>query len=298
MRLLLVDGHYYAYRSFYAIQHLRNSRGEPTNAVYGFVKALRRMLLDVQPDHTAAILDGGLSPERMTLQPDYKANRAAMPEDLEFQLPLIAEIIPPLGLAHICVDGLEADDLIACYAKAAEKIGAEVIIATNDKDLMQLVSERVKIYSPQKDGFLLLGEKEVEEKWGVPPRLVGDVLCLTGDSVDNIPGVPGVGPKTAAAWIRQFGSLDGLLARSQEIKSEKQRAALNAARAQMASNRGMIQLHDHLPLPQPLDSLVRRPDYPELIRQMERLEFKGLLNEIRKEWETQKPKAQTQDELF
>jgi DNA polymerase-1 len=188
--------------------------------------------------------------------------------------------------------------LIACYAKAAEKIGAEVIIATNDKDLMQLVSDRVKIYSPQKDGFLLLGEKEVEEKWGVPPRLVGDVLCLTGDSVDNIPGVPGVGPKTAAAWIRQFGSLDGLLARSQEIKSEKQRAALNAARAQMASNRGMIQLHDHLPLPQPLDTLTRRPDYPELIRQMERLEFKGLLNEIRKEWETQKPKAQTQDELF
>src|SRR4030095_3202442 len=118
-----------------------------------------------------------------------------------------------------------------------------------------------------------LGEKEVEEKWGVPPRLVGDVLCLTGDSVDNIPGVPGVGPKTAALWIQKFGSLDGLLSRISEIKSEKQRAAVEGARARIESNRGMIGLHENLPLPRPLSSLTLSPNYPDLVRQMEFLEF-------------------------
>ena len=169
MRLLLVDGHYYAYRSFFAIRNLTNSRGEPTNAVFGFVKALRKMLADVKPDAAAVVWDAGLPERRMQLLPSYKQQRDETPDDLSRQFPVIEEAVKALGVRNVSLPGHEADDLIASYAAAARSGRCEVVIATNDKDIYALVGEGVRVYSTNKtdlkypkDGFTLLGPLEVE----------------------------------------------------------------------------------------------------------------------------------------
>ncbi|SDT92592.1 DNA polymerase-1 [Verrucomicrobium sp. GAS474] len=306
MRLLLVDGHYYAYRSFYAIRHLTNSRGEPTNALYGLAKALKRMIAELRPDAAAFILDGGLD-ARIELQPDYKANRSETPPDLLAQFDHLGDVARVLGFTPICVDGEEADDLIASYAREASRRGVEVVIATNDKDIMQLVGPgrepghgAITIYQPVTGGgvagapdFALLDAAAVFDKWGVPPERIGDLLTLTGDAVDNIPGVPGVGPKTAATLITQHGTLDLLLALldadpdgaspglKAKIKSDKLRAALCAAHrsGHLARNRVMVSLRDALALPVPLDGLALRPDFAAQAALFARFEFKTFQRE-------------------
>ncbi|MDL5048089.1 5'-3' exonuclease H3TH domain-containing protein [Oscillatoria amoena NRMC-F 0135] len=284
MKLLLVDGHYYAYRSFYAIAGLTNSKGEPTNAIYGFAKALRRMLADVRPDRAAVVFDGGLPALRMELLPQYKQNRSEMPAEMAAQLPVIDRVTELLGFPRIEVEGQEADDVIASYALTAKAAGWETVIATNDKDIMQLVDDRLTIYSPGKDGqFALIGPEGVREKWGVVPAQIADVLALTGDSSDNIPGIPGVGPKTAAALIQQFGSVEALLERPEQIAKDKLRAAIQAGLDQIRINRQMVSLFTTLPLPAPAESFQVTPRYPELIEEFRRLEFKGLTKEIEKE---------------
>lgn len=177
MRLLLIDGHYYAYRSFFAIQGLRNSRGEPTNAIYGFTKTVRRMVSDLKPDLGAIIWDQGLPKRRTELQPEYKQQRAEMPNDLKPQLRMMQEeLVAALGFPSFGVPETEADDLMASYTCAARRRGDEVVIATNDKDLFQLVDDRVKIYTTNKtelatpkDTHALLGPEAVVKKWGVSP---------------------------------------------------------------------------------------------------------------------------------
>ncbi len=284
MKLLLVDGHYYAYRSFYAIAGLTNSKGEPTNAVYGFTKALRRMLADVQPDFAVVVFDGGLPAERMELLPQYKQNRSEMPPEMSAQLPVIDKITELLGFPRIEVEGQEADDVIACYAVEAKKRGAEIVIATNDKDIMQLVDDKLRIYSPGKDGqFALIDAGGVREKWGVAPAQIADVLSLTGDSSDNIPGIPGVGPKTAAALIQQFGTIEALLDHPEQIARDKLRESILAGVGQIKINRRMVELNCKLPLPRPLEELTVNPRYPELIAELKSLEFKTLTKEVEKE---------------
>jgi DNA polymerase I len=298
MRLLLIDGHYYAYRSFYAIQHLHNSRGEPTNMLYGMTKTLQRMLSDVQPDYAAVIMDGGLPAERMAAQPDYKANRAETPAPMAQQMPWIDRLVPALGFPLLCLEGEEADDLIASYTRAvAAETELSVIIATNDKDIMQLVGSRVTIYQPGPEGFNLLDAAGVEEKWGVPPEKIGEILILTGDSVDNIPGVPGIGPKTAAQLVRQFGTVAAMLNRMGEIKSEKQRAAIEQARELLARNQVMVRLRESLPLPTPWRDLLVRPDWPAQAALFAELEFKTLQRQAEAHLTTQ-PKPLQQVELF
>lgn len=288
MRLLLIDGHYYAYRSFFAIRDLTNSRGEATNAIYGFVKTMRRMVKDLSPDLGVVLWDMGIPARRSELQPEYKAQREAMPDDLSAQIPIIQRIVPLTGFASLGVPDTEADDLIASYATAARARDIEVIIATNDKDLYQLVDDRCLVYSTNKTDlpspeatFALLGEEKVREKWGVSARQIGEVLSLIGDTVDNIPGVEGVGPKTAANLINQFGSLDALLANLGAVKNEKMRAKLEAAVERIHQNREMVRLDLDLPLPCPLDDLVIAPRLTELAAELEACEFKGLLAEVR-----------------
>jgi len=288
VKLLLVDGNYYVYRSFFAIRNLTNSRGEPTNAIYGFVKTVRRMLSDLKPDFGAVVWDHGLPERRTQLQPAYKQQRAEMPLEMQPQLKYIHGLTPLLGLKGVLLPNTEADDLMASYVEAAA--GAEVTLATNDKDLFQLVGERVKVYSTAKadlpspkETYVLLGTDTVEKKWGVPPARIGDVLSLIGDSVDNIPGVSGLGPKNAAALIRDFGGLESLLQRLDEVKNERVREKLKAAREQILQNREMVKLETDLPLPAPLESLRVSPRYPELLEAMEACEFKSLLVEIRNE---------------
>lgn len=287
MRLLLIDGHYYLYRSFYAIRGLRNSRHEPTNAIYGFCKAVRKMLVDIKPDRAAVIWDCGLPARRTELQPAYKQNRAEMPEDLRPQEEWLQKNVGLLGFPSLMVPNTEADDLIASYTRAAEAKDAEVFIATNDKDIFQLVTGRIRIYSTGKASgaaeVLLLGPDEVRERWGVGPAQVGEVLALTGDSSDNIPGVPGVGAKTAAQLIREHHTIARLLEDLPTLANAKLRDKIQAARDQILANRRMVALDEDLPLPVPLDDLKIAPRYPELIAALKACEFKGLLKEVEDE---------------
>jgi DNA polymerase-1 len=290
MKLLLVDGHYYVYRSFFAIPNLSNSRGEPTNAIFGFTKTLRLMVKHLQPELGAVVWDEGVPQRRVELQPAYKETRKEMPKPMIPQLEFIQKLVPLLGFRNISLPNTEADDLLGCYAIAAcKRRGMEVVLATNDKDLYQLVGPCVKIYTTAKadlaspkDAFALLGEDQVTAKWDVSPKLIGDVLALTGDSVDNIPGI-GLGRKTAAALIREFGGLGPLLANIDKVKSVRTREKLTSARDQILQNRTMVDLDCHLELPVAIDDLRVEPDYPGLIAALEKCEFKSLLQEVRSE---------------
>jgi DNA polymerase-1 len=290
MKLLLIDGHYYVYRSFFAIPNLSNSKGEPTNAIFGFTKTLRLMVKHLQPQLGAVFWDEGMPERRVKLQPAYKETRKEMPQPMVPQLDFIQNLTPLLGFRNISLPNTEADDLMGCYAIAAcKRPQMEVVLATNDKDLYQLVGPCVKVYTTAKadlaspkDSFGLISEDQVTAKWEVQPNLIGDVLALAGDSVDNIPGV-GLGRKTAAALIREFGGLDALLANIDKVKSERTREKLANSRDQILENRKMVDLDCHLELPVPIDELQIRPDYPNLIRALEECEFKSLLQEIRDE---------------
>ena len=302
MRLLLVDGHYYLYRSFYAIRGLKNSRGEPTNAIYGFIKAIRKMLADVKPDRAAVIWDCGLPARRVELQPAYKQNRTSMPDDLCPQEDWLQEKITLLGVASLYVQNTEADDLIASYARAAHGDGAEVVIATNDKDILQTVSSSIHIYSTLKTdiregGFALLGPDEVRGKWGVNASQIADVLTLTGDASDNIPGVPGIGDKTAVSLINQHDSIGKILENPAIIENLRLREKITTHRELIIANREMVRLDDDLALPKPWESLEIRPQYPELVAALRDCDFKTLVKDI----ESEMPRsvvAPAQGELF
>jgi DNA polymerase-1 len=302
MKLLLIDGHYYVYRSFFAIQNLSNSRGEPTNAIYGFTKTVRRMLKDLQPEMGAVFWDEGLPQRRVELQPAYKETRKEMPLPMVPQLDFIRDLTPLMGFKNISLPNTEADDLMGCYAIAAARRGYEVVLATNDKDLFQLVNPQVKVYTTAKadlaspkDTHALLGEAETIAKWDVPPALIGDVLAIAGDSVDNIPGA-GIGRKAAAALVREHGGLDLLLNNLDKVKSLRTREKLIAAREQILQNRKMVALDCDTELPVPLDDLRIQPDYPALLEVLEKCEFKSLLQEVREE--QSKSGVATQSELL
>ena len=290
MKLLLIDGHYYVYRSFFAIPNLSNSKGEPTNAIFGFTKTLRLMVKHLQPELGAVFWDEGMPERRLKIQPAYKETRKEMPKPMVPQLDFIQELTPLLGFRNISLPNTEADDLMGCYAIAAcKRAEMEVVIATNDKDLYQLVGPYVRVYTTAKaelaspkDAFALLGEDQVSAKWEVAPNLIGDVLALAGDSVDNIPGV-GLGRKTAAALIREFGGLESLLANIDKVKSARTREKLINSRDQILENRKMVDLDCDLELPVPIDELRIEPDYPNLVRALEQCEFKSLLQEVRGE---------------
>ena len=290
MKLLLIDGHYYVYRSFFAIPNLSNSRGEPTNAIFGFTKTLRLMIKHLQPELGAVFWDEGMPERRVKLQPAYKETRKEMPLPMVPQLDFIQKLTPLLGFKNISLPNTEADDLMGCYAMAAcKRKGMEVVLATNDKDLYQVIGPCVKVYTTAKadlaspkDGFALLGEEQATAKWDVPPKLIGDVLAISGDSVDNIPGA-GIGRKTAAGLVRESGGLEKLLANIDKVKSNRNREKLTVAREQILQNRKMVELDCHTELPIPIDDLRIQPDYPALIAQLEKCEFKSLLQEVKTE---------------
>jgi 5'-3' exonuclease len=300
--LLLIDGHYYVYRSFHAIQTLSNSRGEATNAIYGFVKTIRKMIKDLRPDRAAVFWDEGMPEKRVQLQPSYKQQREAMPEKMIPQLDFIRTFVRPMGLTSIALPNTEADDLMGCYVLAAARDQYDTVLATNDKDLFQLVGDKVRIYSTNKtdlkrpkDSHALLGVEEVTDKWGVPPAGIGEVLALTGDSVDNIPGIDGIGLKTAADLIRQFGTIQNLLANLKEVPSDKLRNRLEEGRTQILQNREMVKLDLDHPLPVPIADFKIQPIYDEYLRGIEQCEFNSLLSEVREEAASA---ARSQGELF
>ena len=288
MRLLLIDGHYYLYRSFFAIRGLTNSRGEPTNAIYGFLKAMRKMVADLKPDLGAVLWDQGLPDRRTSLQSAYKQHRPEMPPEMRSQEAWLQSKLPLSGFSSLSAANTEADDLIASYTHKAVADGHTVVIATNDKDILQLTSERVVIYSTAKadtgtNGFALLGPREIKEKWGVEPSQIAEILALTGDTSDNIPGVPGVGAKTAAQLIRTHQNVDNLLKHLDTVQPEKLRERLARATELIQANRRMVALDDDLPLPKPLEDLKIMPQYALLIPALADCDFKTLVREIEAE---------------
>jgi len=228
-RLLLFDGHSIAYRSYYAIRDLTTRDGRPVNAVYGFWRIFSRILRDYPSAYVAVAFDGGGVTFRHELFEAYKATRKEMPADLASQLPLIQRLLHCLGVRVFSTEGVEADDILASLARAAERQGVPVLITTSDKDLAQLVGDRIRLLRPSRrarEAVEVLDAQGVVDAFGVPAERMVDYLSLVGDSSDNVPGVPSVGPKTAARLLEQFGSLDALLAHTDEIRNPRLQTAL------------------------------------------------------------------------
>ena len=250
----LVDGSGFIFRAFHALPAMnRKSDGVPINAVYGFTGMLLKLIADIQADHIAVIFDAKQENFRNDIYPDYKANRSETPEELIPQFPLIREATDAFSLPRLELEGYEADDIIATYCRLARERGDKAVVVSSDKDLMQLVGDGVSMLDPMKNKEI--GLDEVADKFGVTPDKVIDVQALAGDSTDNVPGVPGIGVKTAALLINEYGDLDTLLERAEEIKQPKRRQALidNAELARIS--RQLVRLEDHVDLPLSLDDL-------------------------------------------
>ncbi len=276
----LIDGSGYIFRAFHALpMMMRKSDGLPVNAVYGFTNMLIRLLADLDADHLAVIYDASERGFRNEIYPAYKAQRPPAPEELVPQFPLIRATSEAFNLPGIEVDGFEADDIIATYARMAREEGSRVVIVSSDKDMMQLVGDGVTMLDPIKNKPI--DAAEVMEKFGVMPDRVVDVQSLAGDSVDNVPGVPGIGIKTAAQLITEYGDLDSLLARAGEIKQPKRRESLIEFAEQARISRQLVRLRTDAPVPVGLESLVARPpDRSKLVRFLEEMEFRTTLARV------------------
>jgi len=279
-RLLIVDGHAYAYRAFHAIRDLRGPAGQPTNAIYGFVKMLDKMRAALAPAYLTVVWDGGLDAGRVAAHPEYKRQRPEMPAELRPQLDELARYLAAAGLAGYCGDQVEADDYIACLARRAAAAGWPVVIASSDKDFMQLVSPQIGLWNPNDQTPAIWSREQVLAKTGVEPEQVAGWLALMGDAVDNIPGVPGVGPKTAAGLLQQFGSVTALFTRLAEVKSEKLRAALAGSAEIVQRNLGLVQLREVACELVPEQLAIRPANRGQLRELFQRWGFKGLLESL------------------
>jgi DNA polymerase-1 len=253
-RWLLIDGFNLVYRCFFATPALTRADGFPTNALHGWVKSIWRLIDQEKPDHTVVFFDLGGSQDRLALHPEYKAQRAEMPADLEKQIPLVKTLTRALGLAAVEQDGVESDDLLATCAVARATAGDEVLIVSSDKDFAQIVNDRIRVLLPPPSaqprlGWRLLDVAGVKEKFGVGPDKIADYLALIGDTSDNIPGLSGVGPKTAVKWIEKHGDLEGVLAAAAGIEPERFRTPLAEAVERLRLNRRLVTLNLALPLP-------------------------------------------------
>ncbi len=291
---LLVDGFNLAYRCFFALPELTRADGFPTGALHGWVKSLWKLADQERPDATLVFFDLGGSQDRLVLHPEYKAQREEMPEPLVKQLPVIKDLTRAMGLAGIEQDGVESDDLLASEAVALARAGHDVLIVSSDKDFAQIVDERIKIMLPPpsanpKLGWRLLDAAGVKEKFGVPPAQIAEYLALVGDASDNIPGVGGVGPKTAAKWLETFGSLENIIARAAELKPDRFREIVPAKADVLRINLRLTTLNLSLP---PV-AAARKPADPEvLLRTLEEMEMKSTLAEAHKRY------SGVQSELF
>ncbi|MDX1606111.1 MAG: DNA polymerase I, partial [Candidatus Competibacterales bacterium] len=276
--LLLVDGSSYLFRAYHALPPLTGPHGEPTGALYGVLNMLRKLLSENPPQHLAVVFDARGPTFRDELFADYKAQRPAMPEDLASQIEPLHACVEALGLPLLCVSGVEADDVIGTLARQAAAEGMEVTIVTGDKDMAQLVDGRITLLDTMKN--LRLDAAAVEERFGVPPERIIDYLALMGDSSDNIPGVPGVGAKTAARWLQQYGSLDAIIDRAEEIKGkvgEKLRANLE----QLELSRRLATIRCDVPLEhRPRELVPDQPDGGRLRELYRRYGFRRWLQEL------------------
>ncbi len=278
--LVLIDGPNYVFRAFHAVRHnLTNSKGEPTNAVFGYVQMLNSVLKDLNPTHVAVAFDPRGGTFRNQMYADYKAHRPPMPEDLAAQWPWVFDITDAFKLNRICIDNYEADDVIATLATQADARGWDVTIVSTDKDLMQLVNERIWMLDTMRRKEY--GIDEVKEKWGIGPDRIHDLLALAGDSSDNIPGVPGIGPKTAVQLLEAYGDLEGVLTHAPEIKQNKRRENLIEFADDARLSYKLVALDTQTPVGLSLDDLtVRDADREHLKELFTRLEFRRFLSAL------------------
>ena len=279
-RLFLIDGYSNIFRAYYAIRNLSNSRGEPTNAVYGFIQMLKKLLRDEAPELIGVALDLGGSTVRTEKFEAYKANRAPTPPDLKSQIPLVRRALEAYRIPVLELQGYEADDVLGTLAGKAAAEGYDVVLVSADKDLMQLIGPHVSMYHTGRNK--LYGPAEVTEDFGLPPEKVVDVLALMGDAVDNVPGVPGIGDKGAKALIQEYGSLESLLDRAGDISRKSYRESLLANRELALLSKELVTIHTDLPLaldPQALR--MEDPDDDALRALFGELEFFSLLEELK-----------------
>jgi DNA polymerase-1 len=274
--VFLIDGSGFIFRAFHALPPLTRADGTPVNAVFGFTQMLVRLIDDTNADHVAVIFDAGRETFRNAIYAAYKANRPEPPEELIPQFALVRDATRAFNVACVEEAGYEADDLIATYARLAREAGARVTIVSSDKDLMQLIGPGVDMLDAVKNRTL--GPGDVREKFGVDPEKVVDVQALAGDAVDNVPGVPGIGIKTAAQLIGEFGNLDTLLARAAEIKQVKRRQALIDHAGDARISRDLVRLKNDVPVPEPLAAFAKRaPDPEAVIAFLEAQAFRSLV---------------------
>ncbi|MEZ4485457.1 MAG: DNA polymerase [Syntrophotaleaceae bacterium] len=278
-RLYLIDGSSYIYRAYYAIRQLSNSKGLATNAVLGFTNMLLKVVREERPDHLAVIFDAKGPTFRKDLYPEYKANRSAMPEDLRPQIPLIKELVQAFNMPALELAGYEADDIIATLARRFAAQGMEVTVVTGDKDLMQIVDERIRLLDTMKDQ--VVGLAEVAERFGGTPDKVVEVQALAGDSSDNVPGVPGIGEKTAKLLIQEFGSVENLLANIDQVSGKKRQENLRQFGDQARLSKQLVTLIDDLDMDIDYAQLkLSEPNRKKLTDLFKELEFHKLLQEF------------------
>lgn len=279
--LFLIDATAFCYRAFYALSGLSTSLGQPTNAIYGFLNILNKILKEQKPDYLACCFDVSRDTFRTRKFAQYKIQRPAAPDGLISQIPIIKEIVSAYGIAIFEKEGFEADDVIAELAQKGAAKKLRVTIVSSDKDILQLVNNRISVFSPYQDSGLLYDSLKVKERFGVSPGAVADIIALEGDTADNIPGVPGIGEVTAKKLIGEFGSLDKLLKNISKVEPKKIKEAIVEHIERVKLNKELINLNQHLGLKLDLKKVkIASPNYQELSRIYKKLEFKKLLSEL------------------
>lgn len=276
--LILVDGSSYLYRAFFALPPLTNSKGQATGAIYGVVSMLRKLIREYQPEHIAVVFDAKGKTFRDDLFVQYKAKRPSMPHDLKSQIQPLQQIVAAMGLPMLIIDGVEADDVIATLALQAASQGMSTLISTGDKDITQLVNEKITCINTMSN--TLMDREGVINKFGIPPELIVDYLSLVGDKVDNVPGVPSVGPKTAVKWLNEFGSLDNIIANAEKITG-KVGENLRSHLTELDLSRQLVILKTDVELDvSPIELNLKEPNKTILQQLYSELEFKTFLTEI------------------
>lgn len=278
-RIFLIDGAHAIYRSYHAIRELTSSKGLPTNATFGFIQIVQKIVKDYDPEYLVVVFDTPAPTFRHKLYPEYKANRPPMPEDLSVQIPWIKKVLEAYRIPQVEQEGYEGDDLMGTLAHKARQEDLEAVLVTGDKDLCQLVGPNIRVLDPRKD--LLMGPEEVVSQFGVAAEQLADFLALTGDKVDNLPGIPGVGPKTAALLLQRFGTLEELFRRVSEIEKPKLRGLVEENRDQVWKTRELVEIFCEVPLQSGIEHFSRKSPDPEALRELFlNLEFQRLLDDL------------------
>lgn len=279
MNLFLLDGNSYFYRAYYAIKNLSTSKGLPTNAIYGFTNMILKIIREKQPNCLAMVLDSPAPTKRHKIYEAYKAQRPETPKDLIIQIPYIKKITEAFSIPIFEIPGYEADDIIGTIAKKVASHKIDVFIVTGDKDLMQVIDGNIKIYDPTKD--IIIDEKYVLDRFGVTPARIPEFIAITGDPIDNIPGVKGIGEKTAKEILKKIESLDDLIDHPEKVENERIRKMLIENVENIKISKFLATIETNIPIDIDINSLkIKKPDWSKLLELFTELEFKSLIKLI------------------